>query len=69
MNMDHTYMNKRLTISLPDKLHQQLKQQVAKGKLSQFITQAIEAKVFEENLLSSQQRVKEINFAGKFLSW
>ncbi len=62
-------MNKRLTISLPDKLHQQLKKQVIKGKWSQFITQAIEAKVFEENLLSSKRQVKTINPAGKFLSW
>lgn len=43
-------MSKRLTISMPAYVYQQLKKLAPKGKISQFVTEAVEVKLLKEKL-------------------
>lgn len=59
-------MSKRITISLPNSLHRALTRSVAKGKISQFVSKAIQQQLLKDKL--SQARGDRPSVEEEFLA-
>jgi hypothetical protein len=61
-------MSKRLTVSMPEHVYEQLRELVPKGKLSQFVTEAVKSSLLEEKIERSRRQAGQ-SPVERFLAW